>query len=364
MIRRAKIRVLVVDDSAVAREMIANGLSRQADLEVAATASNAWAARDKIVFMKPDVVTLDVEMPGMDGIEFLSKLMPQYPVPVIVVSGVTPAGSARALEALRAGALDLVAKPSARDPEGFARMLDQLAERIRAASQADMGKHGSAAALKSLPAVRAPGGIQADALIAIGASTGGTNVLNDIVPQFPANMPPVVIVQHMPPVFTRMFAEALDRNSAVNVKEARDGDAVERGTVLVAPGDLHMRVKYDSGKWRVRCAPGEKVSGHRPSVDALFESVAEAAGDRGVGLLLTGMGSDGARGLLRMRQSGARCYAQNEESSVVFGMPGEAWKAGAAERLLAIEEMTETLLGYRKGAAPAAGRSATSLSIP
>ncbi len=355
-----KIRVLVVDDSAVARELIAKGLSGFPDLEVAATASDAWAARDKIVLLKPDVMTLDIEMPKMDGIEFLAKLLPQYPLPVIIVSGVTPRGSERALAALRAGAVDIVAKPSGRDAEGLAHMLAQLAERIREASRADMTKIAKRKTVEPRPVYR-PAAVSGEGrLIAIGASTGGTNVLNQIIPQFPPDMPPVVVVQHMPPVFTRMFAETLDKASSVRVREAKDGDVAERGVVLIAPGDFHLRVAKRGDRWQVTCSGGDKISGHRPSVDALFDSVAEAAGERGTGLLLTGMGADGANGLLRMRRRGARCFAQSEESSVVFGMPGEAWKRGAAERLLDIEEMTATLLGIPNKPATETGRSAVS----
>lgn len=358
-----KIRVLVVDDSAVARELISRGLSSFQDLEVAGTASDAWVARDKIVLLKPDVVTLDIEMPKMDGIEFLAKLLPQYPIPVIIVSGVTPRGSERALSALKAGAVEIVAKPSGRDPEGLAHMLGQLAERIREVSRADMTKFRKSSVKAPLPVYRSGAGNSGKRLIAIGASTGGTNVLNQIIPQFPQDMPPVLVVQHMPPVFTRMFAETLDKMSAVTVREAKDGDEAEQGVVLIAPGDFHLRVTGRGERWKVTCSGGDKVSGHRPSVDVLFDSVAEAAGDKATGLLLTGMGADGAKGLLHMRQRGARCFAQNEESSVVFGMPGEAWKRGAAERLLDIPEMTAALIGISEKTGSYTGRSAVSQPI-
>lgn len=361
------IRVLVVDDSAIARELMAKGLSRNRDITVAGTASDAWSARDKIVLLKPDVVTLDVEMPRMDGIEFLAKLLPQYPIPVVVVSAVTQNGSERALAALAAGALDVVPKPAGNDPRGLETMLVQLAERIREAARADMTKFRPVISRQN--PIAAPTPVPASRLlstgerriIAIGASTGGTCVLNQIVPQFPADMPGTVIVQHMPPVFTRMFAETLDKTSVVSVREARDGDAVEQGLVLVAPGDFHLRVVKNGLQWKVTCTGGDKVSGHRPSVDVLFDSVAEAAGSRATGLLLTGMGADGAKGLLKMRGQGARCFAQDEESSVVFGMPGEAWKLGAAERLVAVGEMTRALMETHRASG---GRSVVSQSIP
>jgi len=348
MTRKDKIRVLIVDDSAIARDMIARGLSRDPSIEVVGKASDAWSARDKIVMLHPDVITVDVEMPGMDGIEFIRRLLPQYPVPVIIVSAVTLEGSRRALEAMQAGAMDIVAKPEAGRPEGLSMMIGELAERIREAAGADMNKLTRHAVQRQEPVPSAapagPARTRRRQIIAIGASTGGTGVLNDIIPQFPHDMPGVVVVQHMPPVFTRMFAESLDRLSGVDVKEAVSGDLVRPGLVLIAPGDFQMTVHRKEGRLVVQCRPGEKVSGHRPSVDVLFSSVALAAGERAVGVLLTGMGRDGADGLLEMRRSGARCLAQDEESSVVFGMPKEAWDNGAAEELVSTGNLTSTIL--------------------
>jgi two-component system chemotaxis response regulator CheB len=296
------------------------------------------------------VVTLDVEMPDMDGIEFLKRLMPQYPLPVIVVSAVTGEGSRRAMEALNAGAIDVIGKPAAGNREGLLTMVGELCRKIKEAASADMGKHIGTLdkrlnrhnSLKKEKS-RIPEN-HGRHVIAIGASTGGTAVLNAIVPQFPPDIPGVVIVQHMPPVFTRMFAESLDRVSAVEVKEACDGDMIIPGRVLIAPGDFHMTLRKHGTGWQVFCKGGDKVSGHRPSVDVLLHSVAQAAPGKATGLVLTGMGKDGAEGLLAMRRAGCRCYAQSRESSVVFGMPCEAWENGAAESLLGIEEMTDTLL--------------------
>jgi two-component system chemotaxis response regulator CheB len=382
-----RVRVLIVDDSAIARDLLERGLSMDPDLEVVGKAADAYVARDKIVFLKPDVVTLDVEMPRMDGIAFLRKLMPQYPIPVVVVSAVTAEGSRRALEALEAGALDVVAKPSAKDPAGLKTMISELAERVKEAAKADPEKLRVAlvetapatasdaaavtdadaapktalkaapkAALTSVPArpkaapvlksTKSSGstGMPSRRVIAIGASTGGTIALAKVVTALPADSPPVVIVQHMPPVFTKMFAESMNRQSRVTVKEAEDGDALLIGRVLVAPGDRHMRLRKTANGYIVGLSDGAKVSGHRPSVDVLFTSVAEVAGNEAVASILTGMGRDGADGMLALRRAGARCVAQDEATSVVFGMPREAWDNGAAEVLVPIDRMAHEIM--------------------
>jgi len=352
MTQGKKIRVLVVDDSAIARDMLERGLSLDPEIEVVGKASDAFSARDRIVLLQPDVITLDVEMPRMDGIEFLRRLLPQYPIPVVVVSAVTIEGSQRALDAMDAGAVDVVAKPEAKNREGFSVMLAELAEKIKEASTADIVK-----LRRVLPATSVVKNTQKKQLdravtsaapcsriIAIGASTGGTSVLNTIIPQFPADTPGIVIVQHMPPVFTRLFAEALNKTSKVEVKEAVSGDVVRTGLVLIAPGDYHMVIRRRGLEWIVECKTGEKVSGHRPSVDVLFNSVSSEAGNKAIGLILTGMGRDGAAGLLSIRRAGGRCFAQNEESSVVFGMPKEAWENGGAERLVPIDRAVSSIL--------------------
>jgi len=352
MTHKQKIRVLIVDDSAIARDMLERGLSMDSEIEVVGKASDAFSARDRIVFLKPDVITLDIEMPRMDGIEFLKRLLPQYPVPVVVVSAVTAEGSRRAMEALEAGAIEVVAKPDAKNREGLSIMLSELAEKIKDAAKADIvklrrsqnGIQTKVADHKPRAPKASPGTRTENRIIAIGASTGGTTALNTIIPQFPADMPGVVLVQHMPPVFTRLFAEALDKISNVEVREAKNGDIVRTGLVLVAPGDFHMTVHKHGLEWRIECKSGDKVSGHRPSVDILFNSVATAAREKGIGLILTGMGRDGADGLLAMRRAGARCFAQNEESSVVFGMPKEAWQNGAAEKLIPIDMAVGSIL--------------------
>jgi len=376
MTEGSKVKVLIVDDSAIAREMLERGLSLDPGIEVVGKAADVFAARDKIVFLTPDVITLDVEMPKMDGIEFLKRLLPQYPIPVVIVSAVTAEGSRRALEALDAGAVEVVAKPSGGDRNGLAAMIVSLREAVHEAARADMTKLRKASTngriiakrVSRLPktsnrygtvpelttsstassAVRRSSFGSAtqnfDGIIAIGASTGGTSALHRILPFLPEDLPPVLVVQHMPPVFTRMFAEALDRECAASVKEAEEGDMLERGLILIAPGDFHMRLVKTKAGFMVRLDSSLKVSGHRPSVDVLFSSVAECAGATSIGLLLTGMGRDGANGLLAMRKAGARCIAQDEASSVVFGMPKEAWDNGAAERLVPLEETADELV--------------------
>lgn len=371
MSHTGKTRVLIVDDSAIVRDLLERGLSLDPDIEVVGKASDAFSARDRIVILSPDVITLDIEMPRMNGIDFLRKLIPQYPIPVVVVSAVTVEGSRRAIEALEAGALDVVAKPSASDRDGFQNMIEDLAEKVKWAAHADVGKFLGTAGARPAGAQKkvspTAAGLTASErrLVAIGASTGGTSVFYSIIPQFPRDMPGVVIVQHMPPVFTRLFAEALDRLSAVEVREAKDGDAIRPGLVLIAPGDYHMTVKKNGLEWKVACAPGEKVNGHRPSVDVLFRSVATAAGENAVGAILTGMGRDGADGLLDMRRAGARCIAQDEQTSVVFGMPKEAWDNGGAEKLVPAQRLTQEImyladsLPKLRTDAPSVRRSAT-----
>ncbi len=342
-----KVRVLIVDDSALVRQILSSGLAMDPGIEVVGTASDPYMARDKIVELKPDVLTLDVEMPRMDGVEFLRRLMPQYPLPVVMVSSLTQRGKQITIDALEAGAVDFVAKPTTDMARGLATMMLELRSKVKIASTANVShwKSKRTALPKREPA---PGSRalaeSTDKVIAIGASTGGTEAIKKVITQFPATMPGVVIVQHMPAGFTKMFADRLNQLCAMEVKEAETGDRVMPGRILIAPGAQHMRVRRSGGIYQVLCEEGEKVSGHCPSVDVMMHSVAEHVGANAIGVMLTGMGADGANGMLAMRQAGARNIAQDEATSVVFGMPKVAFERGGAERLLPIEDMADEVI--------------------
>lgn len=340
-----KIKVLVVDDSALVREILDKGLSLDPEIEVVGRAGDVYAARDKIVFLKPDVLTLDIEMPRMDGIEFLKRLMPQYPIPVVMVSSMTKEGSRITLEALAAGAVDFVLKPSSNVGSGLNEMMGELTEKVKVAASVDVSGWKDTKN-KVAPKTKHPKVLEGstDKVIAIGASTGGTVALTKIINEFPVNMPGTVVVQHMPPVFTRMFAESLNQTANVEVKEAEEGDRIITGRVLIAPGDFQMEVVRSGGYYYTECRKGEKVNGHCPSVDVLMQSVAKSAGSNAVGVILTGMGKDGASGLLEMRKSGARTFSQDEETSVVYGMPKEAYLNGGAEKAVALGDVCSTIL--------------------
>lgn len=339
-----KLRVLVVDDSILFRELLVRAINRDPGLEVVAVAGDAYEARDRIVEFRPDVMTLDVELPKMSGIEFIRRLLPQYYIPIVCVSALND----NVFDALEAGAVDFVNKPSgmtAKDIEDF--VLRELVTKIKIAS---MAKPRVMQENKRHTALAAGVGAS-DRVVAMGASTGGTEAIFDVIKNFGQNIPGVVVVQHMPPVFTTMYAERLNRQCLVTVKEARDGDYVQRGQVLIAPGDKHMRLVKSGGVYRVECKEGEKVSGHCPSVDVLFESVAKAAGDKAIGVILTGMGADGAKGLLSMRKAGAQTIGQDEESCVVYGMPKVAYDNGAVQYqvgLTRIADKVHALLNQRK----------------
>lgn len=340
-----KIRVLVVDDSAMIRGILSDGLNKDPNIEVVGVAPDPYIARDKIVELKPDVLTLDVEMPRMDGLEFLRKLMAQHPVPVVMVSALTEKGKRITIEALEAGAVDFVSKPKADIARGLNDMMIELRTKVKLAASANVSHHKTRREVP-LRALSAPGALAetTDKIIVIGASAGGTEAIKDVITRFPSVTPGVVIVQHMPEGFTKMFAERLNSLSQMYVKEAADGDRVMPGVILIAPGSYQMKVIRSGGFYRVQCEKGDKVCGHCPSVEVLMRSAAASAGSNAVGVMLTGMGSDGAGGLKAMRDAGARTIAQNEESCVVFGMPRAAINAGGVEYILDLDDIPGKVL--------------------
>lgn len=346
-----KIKVLVIDDSALVRDILARGLAMDPEIEVVGTASDPYVARDKIVQLKPDVLTLDVEMPKMDGVEFLRRLMPQYPLPVVMVSALTKKGAIITLAALDAGAVEVVTKPSADIARGLNTMLGELRVKVKIAASTNVSAWKVNKKSTSRP-VKVDGQALAestDKVIAIGASTGGTQAIRLILESFTSTMPGVVVVQHMPVGFTKHFAENLNDICAMEVREAKTGDRVLPGRVLIAPGDRHMRVRRSGGVYLVDCQPGENVCGHCPSVEVLFQSVAKYVGANAVGIMLTGMGSDGADGMVAMRRAGARTIAQDGATSVVFGMPKVAYERGGVDFLLPLSKISNTICGLLAG---------------
>lgn len=342
------IKVLIIDDSALVREILENGLSEVRGIEVVGTAPDPFVARDKIMNLLPDVLTLDIEMPRMDGVEFLRRLMPQYPLPVIIVSALSKKGAEITLAALDAGAIDYITKPSTNIKTGLYEMIDELAEKIKMAASVDVS--GWKETVKSSvpkPKLKQRYDLyeSTDKVIAIGASTGGTIAIRQIISNLPLGLPGIVIVQHMPPGFTYQFAKGLNLVTDYDVVEARSGDWVLPGKILIAPGGFQMTVKRAGGVYFVECKPGDKVNGHCPSVEVLFQSVAEYVGANAVGIMLTGMGGDGSDGMLAMRNAGGRTFAQDEATSVVFGMPKEAYVKGGAECLVPLQDMPLRLIG-------------------
>ncbi len=350
------IRVLIIDDSALIREILAKGLSSDPNIEVVATAPDVFVGRDKIVELRPDVITLDIEMPRMDGIEFLRRLMPQYPLPVVVVSSLTQRGKEITIQALEAGAVDFVSKPTANIANGLAAMMMELRTKVKIASTANVAHWKSLSTSPHSPARRLESSRalseSTDKVIAIGASTGGTEAIRKIITQLPRAMPGIVIVQHMPPGFTKTFADRLNEESLMEVKEAQTGDRVMAGKVLVAPGDFQMSVVRSGGRYEILCRQGEKVNGHRPSVDVLMNSVAQNVGANAYGIILTGMGTDGAKGLKAMREAGARTVGQDEHTSVVYGMPKAAFDIGAVEMVSPLEKIAQVIVNLTAHSAP------------
>ena len=337
-----QIRVLVVDDSILFRNLLVQSLESDPNITVVAQAANPYEARDAIIKYKPDVMTLDVELPRMNGIEFLKKLMPQYPLPVVVISALNDT----VFDALEAGAVDFVNKPSNLDRVQLGNfMKKELTTKVKIASTAKVGK------LKKVEVNTVSGNMVkavSDRIVAIGASTGGTEAIFEVIKQFRRDIPGVVIVQHMPPGFTKMYAERLNNQCEVAVKEAQTGDKVVQGQVLIAPGDRQMRLVKVGNEYQVECRGEEKVSGHCPSVDVLFQSVAKAAGAKAIGVILTGMGADGSKGLLEMRNAGAQTIGQNEATCVVYGMPKVAYDIGAVQYQLALSAISGKVYGLLK----------------
>ena len=336
------IKAIIVDDSMLFREVLSKMVAEDDEIDVVSTASDPFDARDKIIATRPNVMTLDVEMPKMDGIKFLKKLMPQYPVPTIVITALP----INAFEALESGAVDFIKKPLIKGPDDLKNFAIELREKIRIARKAKVivKKPQIKQEEKTYTAV-----MQTDVdIIAIGASTGGPEAIQTVIENLPEDCPPVVITQHMPPKFTEMFAQRLDRVSKISVKEAEDGDRLCSGMAVVAAGDFHLKIKKDAQGYYVSSQKGEKVSGHCPSVDVLFESVAECAKDKAVGVILTGMGADGAEGMLKMRKAGAHTIGQNNETCVVYGMPKVAFTKGAVCEQSPLEKIDDLIYNRLK----------------
>jgi two-component system chemotaxis response regulator CheB len=334
-----KIKLMVLDDSLLFREVMVQGFQNDDHIEIVGFASDPFEATDKIPVLEPDVLTCDIEMPRMDGIKFVRSLMAQYPLPVIVVSSLATG----VFEAMDAGALDFISKPKNLN-EDQAKFFADLRGKIIAASQAkfafrhreNIGIHIESEGMRGVADPKS--------IVAIGASTGGTDAINSILTKFSANMPGIVVVQHMPAGFTKLYAERMDEMCNLSVKEAEDGDEVLPGRVLIAPGDFQMRLEKRAGSYVVRCEKAQKVNGHRPSVDVLFRSVAETAGRDAIGVILTGMGADGAEGLKRIRDFGGYTIGQDERSSVVYGMPMAAYVIGAVMVQLPLYRIPDEIL--------------------
>lgn len=344
-----KIRVLIVDDSALVRKLLTAGLSRDPQLEVIGGARDPYMARDILVEQRPDVITLDIEMPRMDGVTFLKKYMAVIPTPTVVISSLTEQGKRVTIEAMEAGAVDIVLKPKTGIVDGLPVMMDDLVTRVKAAARADVKRFGQIrpAETPRRPPISINNAMHetTDRVIAIGASAGGVAALIRIIPMFPAAAPGIIIVQHMPAGFTTSFAQRLDSLAKMQVKEAEHGDRVRPGLVLLAPGgDHHLEVYRSGGEYRVALIKAEKVSGHCPSVNVLFHSVAKHVGGNAVAAILTGMGDDGAEGMAAIRQMGGHTIAQNEQTCVVFGMPRVAWEKGGAETLTPLDDIPMRLL--------------------
>jgi len=341
-----KIRILIVDDSAIVRRILTEALSGESDIEVVGTAPDPYVARDKILALRPDVLTLDIEMPRMDGLTFLKKLMHFHPLPAIIISSLAQTSCLAAIQALEFGAVEVLAKPGG--PYSVGELRHNLAQKVRAAAASRIRRPEPSSVLsetKPLQPARLTGtALPAATVLAIGASTGGTEAIASVLSRLPQSCPGIVITQHIPAQFSRAFAKRLNDLCAMDVKEAEDGDTLRAGLALIAPGDFHMLLRRSGGRYYASVKTGPRVCYQRPSVDVLFSSVAEAARADAVGVLLTGMGNDGAQGLLAMRNAGARTLAQDEATCTVFGMPMEAIKVGAAERIVPLGDVAKNLI--------------------
>lgn len=340
-----RVRVLIVDDSALIRKMMTEILSKDPGIEVLGTAQDPYVAREKIKALNPDVITLDIEMPKMDGIEFLQKIMKLRPMPVLMVSSLTQQGADATLQALELGAVDYVAKPTQDLQFGLAEKCGEIVEKVKAVARARVRPGGGATGSASATRLRsAPEYSSTETVVAIGASTGGVEALTSLLTVLPPDSPAILVTQHMPASFTTSFAKRLDSMCAIHVTEAQDGARVLPGHAYLAPGDAHLRLTRSGANYVCRIAGQDRVSGHCPSVDVLYRSVAECAGKNAIGVILTGMGKDGARGLLEMREAGARTLGQNEATSVIYGMPRVAKEIGAVEQQLSLALIPQRIL--------------------
>lgn len=330
-----RIKVMVIDDSLFFRELIARGLETEPGIDIVAKAEDPFDARDKILQYSPDVITCDVQMPKMNGIEFVRRLLPQYPVPVIIVSSVSNA----VFDAMSAGAVDFVSKPDTQNMQGVEMFLLDLIQKIKVVSTINIAMRFEEKKSK----IETKRNFDKSKIIAIGASTGGTEAICSILKQLPAQMPGIVITQHIPPLFSTMYAERLDKQTRFSVKEGENGDYVKPGQVIIAPGDKHMSIKKVGDQFKINVFESEKVNGHCPSVDVLFNSVAKECESNSIGVILTGMGYDGAKGLLSMRRKGARTIGQDEQSCVVYGMPKVAFEVGAVEKQIALNDIPKAI---------------------
>jgi len=338
------IKVLVVDDSAIVRKVLSDELAKDPQIEIVGTAPDPFIARDKILQLHPDILTLDVEMPKMDGITFLRKLMASKPMPVIVLSSLTPQGGKVAMEALEAGAVEVMCKPGASYSVGDA--CSELTSIIKVAAKVRVQKRQENSVTSGGSGSRLAMTETTNKIFAIGASTGGVNALTNVLPRLPANAPGTLVVQHMPAQFTTSFAERLNGLCQMQVKEAANGDTVIPGRVLIAPGGFHMMLQRSGANYHVTVKDGPKVCRQKPSVEVMMNSVAKFAGANAVGAMLTGMGNDGAVGLLNMRNAGAHTLAQDEASCTVFGMPKEAINTGAAEKIVSLDDVAKAMIDF------------------